>query len=279
MSHTYSLDYLAQQATSKRSVLRTATARYFLSAAFAGALIALVLAVSMRLGQLLHSNGSPYYAVAYSAFFGTALVAIIVSKTELFTSNVMYMAVGKLTHRIKTGEMLASWSTVYLGNFAGILLFTVVWMQTGGLGDYPADHIASQIAAVKTSAPFMKIFWKGVLCNWIICLAVWLPMKLENEMAKIALVFLLVFAFFFSGFEHSIANMALFSLIIAHAPESLTMADVLHNLVPATLGNIVGGGVGVALLAFLLERHTLPFAGTHQTASHQSREGLAQPGA
>ncbi|MXR38266.1 formate/nitrite transporter family protein [Craterilacuibacter sinensis] len=257
MSHTYSLDYVAQQASAKRTVLRTATARYFLSAAFAGALIALVLAVSMRLGQLFHSNGSPYYAIAYSAFFGTALVAIIVSKTELFTSNVMYMTLGKLTGRVSSGEMLASWSTVYFGNLAGILLFTVVWMQTGGLGDYPADHVASQIAAVKTGAPFMKIFWKGVLCNWIICLAVWLPMKLENEMAKIALVFLLVFAFFFSGFEHSIANMALFSLVVAHAPEALSFADIMHNMLPATLGNIVGGGIGVALLAFMLERHTL----------------------
>ena len=265
MSNSYSFDYLIGQTRAKRDTLLEAPARYFLSAMLAGTLIAVVLSASMRLAQLLLQSSSPYYAVAYSAFFGTALVAIIVSKSELFTSNVMYLTLARLSGRASTAEAALSWGCVYLGNLAGILLFTLVWMQAGGLGDYPDSHVASQLVAVKTGAPAMKIFWKAVLCNWIICLAVWLPMKLENEAAKIMLIMLLVFVFFFSGFEHCIANMALFSLVWAHAPDALPFADIVHNMVPATLGNIVGGMLGVALPAWLLERHTLSDA--PQTAS------------
>lgn len=255
---SYSFEAFVAQSVARRDAMLTATGRYFVSAMFAGSLIAIAMAVSMKLGQLLAANGSPYFALAYAGFFGTALVCIIVSRADLFTSNVMFMTVARLCGRVKSGEAAASWGLVYLGNLAGILLFTVIWTLAGGLGDYPAEHVASRIAAAKTQAGFAQVFWAGVLCNWLVCLAVWLPAKLENEMAKIALVFILVFAFFFSGFEHCIASMALFALVWAHAPDSISLAAALDNLVPATLGNILGGALGVGLLAWVLERHTLP---------------------
>ena len=259
----YSFDGFVAQSVARRDALLGATGRYFVSAMFAGSMIAIAMAVSMRLGQLLAANGSPYFALAYAGFFGTALVCIIVSRTDLFTSNVMFMTVARLCGRVSTGQTLASWTLVYFGNLAGILLFTAIWALAGGLGSYPLDHIASRIATVKTEGSFGKIFWAGVLCNWLVCLAVWLPAKLSNEMAKIALVFILVFAFFFSGFEHCIASMALFALVWAHAPDSLPLAAILDNLVPATLGNIVGGAVGVGGVAWALERHTLPAPAAH----------------
>ncbi|MEF9996049.1 MAG: formate/nitrite transporter family protein [Burkholderiaceae bacterium] len=271
----YSFDGLVSQSVARRDALLGATGRYFLSAMFAGSMIAIAMAVSMRLGQLLAANGSPYFALAYAGFFGTALVCIIVSRTDLFTSNVMFMTVARLCGRVTTGQTLASWTLVYAGNLAGILLFTAIWALAGGLGHYPLDHIASRIATIKTEGSFSKIFWAGVLCNWLVCLAVWLPAKLENEMAKIALVFILVFAFFFSGFEHCIASMALFALVGAHSPESLTLAAVMNNLVPATLGNIAGGAIGVGLVAWVLERHTLPAATT--SALNDEPTGAALP--
>jgi len=254
---SYSFEAFVAQSVARRDAMLTATGRYFVSAMFAGSLIAIAMAVSMRLGQLLAANGSPYFALAYAGFFGTALVCIIVSRSDLFTSNVMFMTVARLSGRVKTGEALSSWVLVYFGNLVGILLFTLIWKLAGGLGDYPAEHVASRIASVKTESDFLRVFWAGVLCNWLVCLAVWLPAKLDNEMAKIALVFILVFAFFFSGFEHCIASMALFALVWAHAPDSITMAAVLDNLVPAILGNVLGGALGVGLVAWVLERHTL----------------------
>lgn len=82
-------------------------------------------------------------------------------------------------------------------------------------------------------------------------------MRLANEAARILVIMLLVFVFFFSGFEHSIANMAFFALAKMQGMAGLAWGDILHNMLPATLGNIVGGAIGVGLVVFRLERHTL----------------------
>ncbi|MBM2883250.1 MULTISPECIES: formate transporter FocA [Chromobacterium] len=257
MSHSSTLAYVVDEAASKQQVLLSEPGRYLLSAAMAGALIAVVLAVSLKLGQVFFASGAPGYYIATSGFFGVALVSIIVCKVELFTSNVMYFTVGRLSGRCRTCNMLRSWTMVYLGNLLGVLLFVAVLAGAGGMGVLPADHLLFNVVEHKVHASSMEIFWKGVLCNWVICLAVWVPMRLSNEAARLLIIMLLVFVFFFSGFEHSIANMAFFALAKLQGMAGLEWADIAHNLVPATLGNIVGGAFGVGLVVYLLERHTL----------------------
>ncbi|MBW7565362.1 formate transporter FocA [Chromobacterium subtsugae] len=257
MSHSSTLAYVADEAASKQQALRSEPGRYLLSAAMAGALIAVVLAVSLKLGQVFFAAGDSGYYIATAGFFGVALVSIIVCKVELFTSNVMYFTVGALSGRCRLCYLLRSWAMVYLGNLAGVLLFVAVLAGAGGMGALPADHLLFNVVQHKVHAPAMEIFWKGVLCNWIICLAVWVPMRLANEAARILVIMLLVFVFFFSGFEHSIANMAFFALAKMQGMAGLAWGDILHNMLPATLGNIVGGAIGVGLVVFRLERHTL----------------------
>jgi len=250
MATTYPLPYVVNESARKRLVMNNTPLRYFVSAMFAGSLIAVVLWVSLMLGQILHLDKQPMYYVATAGFFGVAL-------WTMFTSNVMYMSVGAMTGRVSVGEMLKSWVLVYVGNFFGAALFCAILSQTGVLSTLTSSHLLYEVIDHKIHAGFWAIFCKGLLCNWIICLAVWVPMRLTNEMAKLAMIMLLVFVFFFSGYEHSIANMAFFNLSWFSAVGGPSLADTLHNMIPATLGNIVGGAVFVGALNVYLERDTL----------------------
>ena len=233
--------------------------RYLISSAVAGSLIALVLAVCLKMGQVLYAAHVAAYYVPVSAFFGVALSTIIICKVELFTSNIMYMTFGRLAGVNNTRQMLQSWFMVYVGNAIGIAVFAWVFMSANSWGTVTAEHLLFNVVQHKVEASFAAIFWKGVLCNWVICLAVWVPLKLSNEVAKILMTLCLVFVFFFSGFEHSIANMAFFALAWVYGGlDALSISHALHNLIPATLGNIVGGAVLVGMLMYRLERHTLP---------------------
>jgi len=257
MATTYPLPYVVNESARKRQIMNNTPLRYLVSAMFAGALIAVVLWVSLMMGQILHLANQPMYYVATAGFFGVALCTIIFCRCELFTSNVMYMSVGAMTGQLSVAEMLKSWFLVYVGNFLGAALFCAILSQTGALANLPAGHILFDVIGHKIHPGFFAIFCKGILCNWIICLAVWVPMRLTNEMAKLAMIMLLVFVFFFSGYEHSIANMAFFNLSWFSGAALPNLAETLHNMIPATLGNIVGGAVCVGALNVYLERETL----------------------
>ena len=256
---TPALVLAVNEAQYKAHTMDTEPLRYLISSAVAGSLIALILAVCLKMGQVLYAAHVAVYYVPVSAFFGVALSTIIICKVELFTSNIMYMTFGRLAGVNNTRQMLQSWFMVYVGNAIGIAVFAWVFMSANSWGTVTAEHLLFNVVQHKVEASFAAIFWKGVLCNWVICLAVWVPLKLSNEVAKILMTLCLVFVFFFSGFEHSIANMAFFALAWVYGGlDALSISHALHNLIPATLGNIVGGAVLVGMLMYRLERHTLP---------------------
>ena len=258
MASSHPLLYVAAESARKCRLLNHSPLRYLLSAVMAGALIGVVLMVSLILGQALQQAGSPLFYAATAGFFGTALCAIIILKLELFTSNVMYMTVGVLSGRARYADLGKSWLLVYIGNLLGVLLFALIYCQTGGLAQLAPNHLLFSVVDHKVAGSAWAIFWKGALCNWIICLAVWLPLRLQNEMARLTITMLLVFVFFFSGYEHSIANMAFFALdAMASTGGVLSMQAILHNLLPATAGNIVGGAIGVAACQYCLDREVL----------------------
>jgi len=105
------------------------------------------------------------------------------------------------------------------------------------------------------NAPFLELFMRGILCNTLVCLAIWCSMKLKEETAKLIMIFWCLFAFITSGFEHSVANMTLLSisLFIPH-PETVSWAGLAANLVPVTLGNIVGGMLFVGIAYWYIAR-------------------------
>jgi nitrite transporter NirC len=196
--------------------------------------------------------------VIASAFFGVGLTIIVFTNAELFTSNNMYLAVSSAEGRTSWSQSVLLWVACYLGNFVGALVVAGLLYGAGVLDALPADHALYTGAEHKVHQAGSVIFFKGILANWIVCLAVRVALRCKEDIAKIAVLVLIVFIFLYLGFEHSIANMGTFSMsILGHG--SISVADAIHNLIYSTLGNIVGGVVFVGLpFAYINPSEHLP---------------------
>lgn len=196
--------------------------------------------------------------------FSLGLVLVVIAGAELFTGNnllVMAWADGRIT----AGEVVRNWIVVYLANAAGAIgLAVVVWLSRHG--DMNQGAVAAQyvsIAAAKTALPFWEAFFKGVLCNLLVCLAVWMAMAGRSVTDKILAVVFPISAFVAAGFEHSVANMYLIPLgilLAAGAPAAGPVPDwagFTSNLLPVTLGNIAGGSIMVAAVYHLIYNRSL----------------------
>jgi len=191
--------------------------------------------------------------------FSLGLVLVVIAGAELFTGNnllVMAWADGKITTR----EVVRNWVVVYFANAIGAIgIALVVWLSRHGdlnQGAVAARYV--EIAAIKTALPFWEAFFKGVLCNLLVCLAVWMAMAGRGVTDKILAVIFPISAFVAAGFEHSVANMYLIPLGILLAPGVAGAGAApdwwgfVSNLVPVTLGNIAGGSILVAAVYHLI---------------------------
>src|SRR4029077_2482011 len=184
--------------------------------------------------------------------FSLGLVLVMVGGAELFTGNnliVMAWASG----RVSTGTMLRNWTIVWFGNLLGSLGLIVLIYFSHHL-DMNDGRIGVSIlntAAGKIRPDMVTLFFKGILCNVLVCAAVWLAYAGRTVTDKVVAVILPVSAFIAAGFEHCVANMYFLPLAwllvqTGHVPANfdvspITVSGILHNLVPVTLGNIVGG--------------------------------------
>jgi formate transporter len=196
--------------------------------------------------------------------FSLGLILVVVGGAELFTGNNL-LVMAWADRQIRTRELLRNWLIVYVTNFIGAAgVAGLAWLAR--LGDGNGGAIATHaiaVAAAKTALPFAQAFFAGVLCNVLVCLAVWLAMAGRSVADKILAIVFPISAFVAAGFEHSVANFffIVFGMLLetdttaGHVTgNTLTWAGFVHNLVPVTLGNIVGGSVLVALVYHLIYR-------------------------
>jgi len=186
--------------------------------------------------------------------FSLGLILVVVGGAELFTGNnliVMAWADKKVT----TGGLLRNWGIVFLGNVVGSIGMAVLVTLSGTLdiGGGAVAETAIAIAEAKVSIPPLAAFVRGILCNALVCLAVWLCFAAHSVSGKILAIVFPISAFVALGFEHSIANAYLIPVGYL-AGANVTLAGVLGNLVPVTAGNIVGGSVFVALVYWVIYR-------------------------
>jgi formate/nitrite transporter len=233
----------------------------FFLAILAGAFIALgaVFATTVAAGGGAWPFGVIKLLVGLS--FSLGLILVIVGGAELFTGNNL-IAMAWASRQVTTGALLRNWGIVYLGNFAGsvgtaILTFLARHYTFGGGA---VGHTALAIANGKVQLDFIQALALGILCNALVCLAVWLTFSARSTVDKIAAIIFPITAFVAAGFEHSVANMYFIpsGLLIkqldpAFAAQSgldltaLTWGNfLLRNLLPVTLGNIIGGSLLVA---------------------------------
>jgi formate/nitrite transporter len=182
--------------------------------------------------------------------FSLGLILVVVAGAELFTGNnllAMAWAQGLLT----TKDVLHNWVVVCAANFAGAAGLALLVVLSGHADAYARTYL--EIAATKAALPFWSAFFRGVLCNVLVCMAVWMTLAGRSVTDKVLAVLFPISAFVAAGFEHSVANMYLFPLAML-LEGTLDLSWLWTNLVPVIAGNLVGGSVLVALVYYVIYR-------------------------
>jgi formate transporter len=193
--------------------------------------------------------------------FSLGLILVVVAGAELFTGNNL-LAMAWAGRRITTGELLRSWVVVALGNLVGAvgLAALVVMSGHGSLNGGAVGETYMQIAAAKVGLPFWTAFFRGVLCNVLVCMAVWMAIAGRSVTDKVIAIVFPISAFVAAGFEHSVANMYFIPVAmllqwtgaVADGWPLITLGGFIGNLVPVILGNLAGGSLLVGVVYWLI---------------------------
>jgi formate/nitrite transporter len=207
-----------------------------------------------------------HFGIGFAKFmagsvFSLGLMLVIIAGAELFTGNNLMIS-SVLTGDITFWKMLERWGLVYVANFIGSVLIVLLYFYSGlwKTGGGALGAAAVKIAAGKVSLSFVEALFRAIGCNWIVCLAVWMALSARNTIGKIFAIFFPIMGFVAIGFEHSVANMyfvpiglMLKSLRGIAVPEGFNGALLtwgsffVKNLIPVTIGNIIGGVLFVGL--------------------------------
>jgi formate/nitrite transporter len=184
--------------------------------------------------------------------FSLGLVLVVVAGAELFTGNNL-IVMAWASRRVSAAKLLRNWGLVYTANFIGAVAVAFVVAASGILenGEGAVLQTAHAIARAKVDLGFGEAMLRGVLCNALVCLAVWLCFAAHTVSGKILAIIFPVSAFVALGLEHSVANMYLIPVAIYSGAEGVDVAGLIENLVPVTLGNILGGSVFVAAVYWI----------------------------
>ena len=263
---------LSNAANAKITLLKNDFFKYFMRAIMAGFFIVVAMIFSNVVGNVFSGAEEPAWGKFLGALvFSIAVLLISLVGGELFTGNNLVMAFGAFDKKISWGDAAKVWVVSYIGNFVGCLILSLifVWAGASGTADYFAGFIGNKLAI-----PAGQMFFRAVLCNFFVCLGVLCGIKLKSEAAKFLMIVMCISGFVVSGFEHCVANMYYIpaGLLAKHGeayynaaimagmtPDQLNSMTVgkffLNNLLPVTLGNIVGGVVFVALPLYLIYRN------------------------
>lgn len=200
--------------------------------------------------------------------FALGLALVMIGGAELFTGNCL-IVMAWWNGQIRTGEVIKNWLTVWFGNLVGALglVFMLYMAHFGDLNNGSTGAAVIKLATGKLTPDMITIFFKGILCNILVCLGVWLAYAGRSVADKMAGMVLPVACFVAAGFEHCVANMFFlpYAWLLAHTGHvpagmdvsAITMVNIVHNLIPATLGNIVGGAGFVGLVYWVIYRKGL----------------------
>ena len=237
---------MVEMSAKKVAYLESSPLGYAILAVLAGVYLGFGITLIFSVGAPFAAEGSAALKLVMGVSFGIALTLVVFAGSELFTGNNMVGVIGALARQITWSQvgMLFAWSLI--GNLLGSL--AVAWMvvQSGVVSAAPQAALIQKVVGIKMSLPAWELFLRGILCNWLVCLAVWTASRTTSDAAKILLIFWCLFAFIGSGFEHSIANQSLLGLglFLPHG-EGVSWAGFAWNQIWVILGNIVGGGVFV----------------------------------
>jgi formate/nitrite transporter len=220
----------------------------------AGAYIAFGGTVAIATGKGITAEGlGGLSKLIFAGTFPVGLMLVVIAGSELFTGNCGVVTPSCLAGRAKWAGLLKNWVFVYIGNFIGSLFVAYCLGFASNLfGKEPYLSGVQGIATGKVALSFGAAFWRGVGCNWLVCLAVWLAVSANDISGKVWGIWFPIMAFVAIGFEHSVANMFFIPLGMFYGAPVTWGQFLINNLLPVTLGNIVGGGLFVGTIYWWL---------------------------
>jgi nitrite transporter NirC len=240
------VDQFAAAAAAKSAFLKRSPLGFWISAMMAGAYVGLGIILIFSIG----SDADPAYrGLIMGASFGIALTLVIFAGSELFTGHTMILSLGVLRGRATLGELGACWTMSWLGNLAGCAVLAALFVAGGGGAMlHSKSNFIMTVATAKMTAPALSLFARAVLCNWLVCLAIWMSGRMQSDAAKCIAIFWCLFGFIGSGYEHSIANMTLLLIaLFSDHPDTVTWGGFVYNMVWVTFGNAVAGALFMAV--------------------------------
>lgn len=240
---------IASAGAAKLDYSRKHPMRYFFRAAMAGAFI--------MVGSLISTLAAAYFYPAQlgvakllgASCFATALILIVLLGGELFTGANFVMGVSLYEKKVSILGVLRIWLFCYIGNLVAIFILALIVVGAGASTELMANYLAAVVPG-KLQGAWYVLLLKGVLCNFLVCAGVFAGLKLKSESGKCITILLVITTFVLAGYEHSIANMATFSLYALLVPGA-DFGGIAWNMLWVTVGNIIGGAVLLGLPVWL----------------------------
>ncbi len=239
------IDSLCSAAIKKSDMSKDSPFRYMTSAVIAGFFIVIAVILSNITAAVFYKSSLELAKFLGSILFPIAIVLIVFVGGDLFTGNNMTMAFGLYNKKVKLSSALRVWIMSYVGNFIGAFILGGLLVLSGCSSGILTDYYAAIIPSKLELDP-LTLFIRGILCNYLVCLAVFIGTRMKTESGKLVVMFCIITTFVIAGFEHCIANMGIFT-VAGFLLGGFPTQQVITNFVFVTLGNMVGGAILFAL--------------------------------
>ena len=237
---TETVDKLAEMGMVRAKWFKTNPGGFLISAMMAGVYIGFGILLIFSIGSALDPTVRP---LVMGASFGLALILVVFAGGELYTGYTMWLSLSTLEGKTTPSELAKLWAACWIGNLLGAFLLGALFvLGGGGLITPAASKLIYVVSAAKMNGDALQLVCRGILCNWLVCLALWMSARIANEAARMIAIAWCLFGFIASGYEHSIANMTIFAIALLSAhPDNVTWGGAAWNLFWVTIGNTISG--------------------------------------
>ena len=267
------LDHFGALARKKADLLNSSPTAFCIGSMMAGAYVGLGIILIFSVGALVDPA---WQKLIMGVSFGIALTLVVFAGAELFTGHTMYMTIGCKRGTTRISELAGVWGVSWLFNLIGSITLALLFIAGGGgVLTQEGAALLNKVASYKMNSGAIELVARGILCNWLVCLALWMAARTQSDTTKAIVIFWCLFAFIASGYEHSVANMTLLSIALLGEPiSSVTVAGMTHNLGWVTLGNIIGGALfmGIGYLQASSKPQNQPTSFSAQVQTYKSVE-------
>jgi nitrite transporter NirC len=250
--YTEAVQALADQAVNKLTAQRRSLTSHVVRSMLAGMYVGAAIVLIFTIGGSLSTTSPSAVRLLMGVCFGGALTTVIFAGSELFTGSNLVLTLGVLTKKACMRDLVSNWVWTWIGNLLGSILLAWMAIRSGLLDIEPIKSFVLGLVDKKMNLPPDQLILRAILANWLVCLGVWMSVRIKSESARILMIWWCMFTFITSGYEHSIANMCglMLGLLVPH-PDGITWTGYWYNLGLSTFGNIIGGAVFVAGMYWL----------------------------